>query len=129
MGDADVVGLQGWNCCHAQNGTLFWSLSVTSIVCWGLVSEPDPSQKKGLGTHVHPSCPQDGSWNVDLTNQNRWLRITSWKWFFFRLSVPPTTRYGKSLCCSVFYPSTWRKLRGGNEQIGNERARGVATNR
>jgi len=63
-----------------------------------LVSEPDPSQYEEGSGHSRASELSPGQ-NVDLTNQNRWLQITSWKWFFFRLSVPP--RLDTANCCAV----------------------------
>ena len=75
-----------------------------------LVSEPDPSQEEEGSGHS-PTFELSPGRNVDLANQNCWLQMTSWKWFFSRLSVLPATRYGKSLRCSMFNPSTWGEQR------------------
>jgi len=71
-----------------------------------LVSEQTLRRRsKGLDTLLHLSCPQ--YWKLTWR-----IRIVDCKWchgngFFSRLSVLPTTRYSKSLYCSVFHPSTW----------------------
>ena len=74
-----------------------------------LVSEPDPSQWGGRvwALAYIQVVPRTECW----PDQSESL-IANYviEMVFFRLSVPPTTRYGKLLCCSVFYPSTWRKL-------------------
>ena len=54
---------------HRNNGDQeSW---VIEAVCRRLVSEPDPSlRRKGLGTCVHPNCPQDGmlTWPIRIVD-------------------------------------------------------------
>jgi len=41
--------------------------------------------EEGYG-HAH-ACDLSPGKSADLTKQNCWLQMTSWKWFFSRLSV------------------------------------------
>ena len=70
--------------------------------------------RKSLGTRLDSSCPQGGM----LTS---WIRIVDCKWrhgmTFLQASVPPATRYGKSLCYAVNYQRVFDKTWGNEQSI------------
>ena len=77
-----------------------FSLMGDSFVC------PDFCRRR-KGSGHSPTLKLSPGRNFDLANQNLWLQMMSWKRFFSRLSVLPTTRCGKSLHCSMFHLSAW----------------------
>ena len=66
-------------------------------------------RRKGSGHHL--TFELSPGRNVDLTNQKRWLRMTSGKWFFSRPAFGPVTSHGESLCRTALPASDWQKSR------------------
>ena len=92
-----------WFLCTTRNGSIVIRHSLPPGLCCYVARLRTSCGRGGGGEGSgHPSTFRLSlGWNADLTNQNSCLKMTSWKLFLSRLSVPPTTRYGKSLRCSM----------------------------
>jgi len=71
-----------------------------------LVLEPDPSGEEEGSGHF-------STFNLSPCRTECWpgqsVANGIMEMVFHQAAVLPTTRYGKSLCCFMFHPSTWGK--------------------
>lgn len=90
-----------WFLCTTRNASIVIRHSLPPGLCCLASLRTSCGRGGGEGSGHASTFKLSLGWNADLTNQNSCLKMTSWKLFLSRLSVPLTTRYGKSLCYSM----------------------------